>query len=130
PGIREALDGVCHPTVFLGIATGKARRGLDYTLASHDLASLFQTLQTADRNPSKPNPAMLLAAMAEVGVEPAQTVLIGDSIHDMAMAAAAGTAAIGVAWGYNDREDLRIAGAGRIIETPAELGSALVLMGA
>jgi phosphoglycolate phosphatase len=55
-------------------------------------------------------------------------VLIGDSIHDMAMAAAAGTAALGVAWGYNGREDLRIAGADRIIETPAELVSTLVLM--
>jgi phosphoglycolate phosphatase len=130
PGIREALEGLCHPAVFLGIATGKARRGLDHTLASHGLAGLFHTLQTADRNPSKPNPAMLRAAMAEVGIEPAETVLIGDSVHDMAMAAAAGTAALGVAWGYNAREDLRIAGADRIIETPAELRSALVLMGA
>ena len=29
PGIREALDGLRHPEVFLAIATGKARRGLD-----------------------------------------------------------------------------------------------------
>lgn len=125
PGIREALAGLSHPAVFLGIATGKARRGLDHTLASHGLADLFHTLQTADRNPSKPDPAMLHAAMAETGVEAAETALIGDSVYDMAMAAAAGTAALGVAWGYNDPEDLRAAGADRIIETPAEVGAML-----
>jgi hypothetical protein len=32
PGIREALDELRHPEVFLAIATGKARRGLDFTL--------------------------------------------------------------------------------------------------
>jgi len=129
PGIREALDGLRHPEVFLAIATGKARRGLDFTLSSHGLTALFHSLQTADRNPSKPNPAMLLNAMAEVGVEPAETVFIGDSIFDMAMAANARTAALGVAWGYHDREDLRAAGAERIIRTPAELGPTLAAMG-
>lgn len=125
PGIREALAELRHPAVFFGIATGKARRGLDHTLTSHGLADLFHTLQTADRHPSKPNPAMLRAAMAEIGAEPAETVLVGDSVYDMAMATSAGTAALGVAWGYNGPEDLRAAGAHRIIETPAELGSAL-----
>ena len=129
PGIREALDGLRHPEVFLAIATGKARRGLDFTLSSHGLTALFHSLQTSDRNPSKPDPAMLLNAMAEVGVEPAETVFIGDSIFDMTMAANARTAALGVAWGYHDPEDLRAAGAERIIQTPADLGPALAAMG-
>jgi phosphoglycolate phosphatase len=87
-------------------------------------------LQTADRNPSKPAPAMLLNAMAEVGVEPAETILIGDSVFDMAMAVSARTRAVGVAWGYHEPEDLRAAGAERIIETPGQLGQALAAMGA
>ena len=129
PGIREVLDSLCHPAVFFGIATGKARRGLDHTLASHGLAALFHTLQTADRNPSKPNPAMLLNAMAETGVSAQETVLIGDTTFDMAMAATAGTAAIGVAWGYHAAEDLHMAGAQRIIAKPAELGPAIGRLG-
>ena len=129
PGVREALDGLRHPEVFLAIATGKARRGLDFTLSSHGLTALFHSLQTADRNPSKPNPAMLLNAMAEVGVEPSETVFIGDSIFDMTMAANARTAALGVAWGYHDPGDLRAAGAERIIQTPGELGPTLAAMG-
>jgi phosphoglycolate phosphatase len=129
PGIREALDGLRHPEVFLAIATGKARRGLDHTLSSHSLTALFHSLQTVDSNPSKPHPAMLLNAMAEVGVEPSETVFIGDSVFDMAMAANARTAALGVAWGYHDPEDLRAAGAGRIIQSPGELGPTLAEMG-
>jgi phosphoglycolate phosphatase len=130
PGIREALLDIAHPAVCLGIATGKARRGLDHTLRSHGLAELFHTLQTADRNPSKPHPAMLMNAMAETGVSPAETVLIGDTAFDMEMAAAAGTARIGVTWGYHAVEDLRAAGAHRIIGAASELGPALAELGA
>ena len=130
PGIREALEGLVHPTVFLGIATGKARRGLDHTLESHGIAGLFQTLQTADGNPSKPHPAMLVNAMAETGVKAAETVFIGDTVFDMAMAAGAGTAGVGVAWGYHGTDDLRAAGAQRIIQEAAELGPALTKLGA
>jgi phosphoglycolate phosphatase len=129
PGVREALAALGGPAVFLGIATGKARRGLDHTLASHGIAALFHTLQTADRNPSKPDPAMLLKAMEEVGAGPSETVLIGDTVFDMAMADRARTAAVGVAWGYHPREDLRRAGAQRIIEAPAELASVLASLG-
>jgi phosphoglycolate phosphatase len=130
PASGEALDGLRHPEVFFGIATGKARRGLDYTLLAHGLTALFHNLQTADRNPSKPAPAMLLNAMAEVGVAPAETILIGDSVFDMEMAVSARTRAVGVAWGYHEPEDLRAAGAERIIETPGQLGPALAAMGA
>lgn len=128
-GIREMLADLAHPQVFFGIATGKARRGLDYTLASHGLADRFHTLQTADRNPSKPDPAMLLNAMAEVGVAPRETVFVGDTSFDMNMALSAGVSAVGAGWGYHVTEDLRAAGAQRIIGQPGELPAALSSMG-
>ena len=68
-------------------------------------------------------------AMAETGVSAQETVLIGDTTFDMAMAATAGTAAIGVAWGYHAAEDLRTAGAQRIIAEPAELRPAIGRLG-
>ena len=128
-GIREMLADLAHPQVFFSIATGKARRGLDYTLASHGLADRFHTLQTADRNPSKPDPAMLLNAMAEVGVAPRETVFVGDTSFDMNMALSAGVSAVGAGWGYHVTEDLRAAGAQRIIGQPGELPAALSSMG-
>ena len=70
PGAREAVARLAaRPETLLGVATGKARRGLSHALAAHDLGGFFQTLQTADDHPSKPHPSMLLRALAETGAE-------------------------------------------------------------
>lgn len=74
------------------------------------------TLQTADRHPSKPHPAMLHAAMDAVGAKAADTVMIGDTAYDIAMARAAGVRAIGVSWGYHPPAELIAAGAASIAD--------------
>jgi len=125
PGTREALDALDGAGYLLGIATGKAMRGLSAVLERHNLAGRFVTLQTADRGPGKPHPDMLLRAMAETGAEPRHTIMIGDTTFDMLMARYARTAAIGVGWGYHAVEDLRGAGAQMVIERFADLPPAL-----
>lgn len=120
-GIIDALDALAGAGWTLGVATGKSDRGLTHVLAHHDIAHRFVTLQTADRHPSKPNPAMMEAAMREAGAGPADTVMIGDTSFDMTMALAAGTRAIGVAWGYHSVDELIAAGAHAIAETAADL---------
>jgi phosphoglycolate phosphatase len=87
----------------------------------HGVFDLFVTLQTADRHPSKPHPAMLETAMAEAGARPADTVMIGDTVYDIEMGRAAGARALGVAWGYHDPAELLAAGAEAVAETPAHL---------
>ena len=121
PGTLEALDGLERAGFLLGIATGKARRGLDAVLASHAIADRFVTLQTADRAPGKPSPVMLQQAMAEAGADPASTVLVGDTTFDMQMARNAGVAAVGVAWGYHPAMELTEAGAVAVIDRFADL---------
>lgn len=109
-GALETLQALAElPEVLLGIATGKSQRGLTHLLAAHDLDRYFVTAQVADHHPSKPHPSMILAAMAETGVERTRTVMIGDTSYDMEMARAAGVTGIGVGWGYHP---------------PAELGAA------
>ncbi len=105
-GIREVIDALARAGMFLGVATGKSRRGLIATLDRHGLGGKFVTLQTVDDNPGKPAPDMLRRAMAEAGVDPGETAMIGDTIYDIEMARNAGTAAIGVAWGYHVAEEL------------------------
>ncbi len=122
PGVATLLDRLAADGWTLGIATGKSRRGLDALLAHHGLADRFATLQTADRHPSKPDPAMALAALAEAGVSAETAVLVGDTEFDMGLARAAGLRAIGVAWGYHAPERLRSAGAERVARTTDELG--------
>lgn len=121
PGAREALNALESHDVFLGIATGKARRGLLATLERHGLAQRFVTLQTADIGPGKPHPGMLQRAMAEAGVDADETVLIGDTSFDMEMARNAGVLGLGVSWGYHEVEELTAAGATRVIDSFAEL---------
>lgn len=120
-GMADTLDRLAGTGWLLGVATGKSSRGLAFCLDHHGLTERFVTLQTADLHPSKPHPAMALNALAEAGAAPGDSVVIGDTGFDMAMAKAAGMHAIGVAWGYHDRAELLARGADRVAEHPAEL---------
>ena len=125
PGVREALDALsARGDTVLGIATGKSQRGLRHALDLHGLRDYFVTLQTADDAPSKPHPEMLLRALRETGAEPLNTVLVGDTSYDMAMARAAGTHAFGVDWGYHEPHQLDAAGAHLVLSDFAELAPA------
>lgn len=125
-GALACLDSLAaHPALLLGVATGKGRRGLDLMIDMHGLHGRFQTLQTADDNPSKPHPEMLRKALAETGTQAAQAVMIGDTSFDMAMGRAAGMQSWGVAWGYHEVAALHRAGANRVFEDFASLTAAL-----
>lgn len=120
-GIAELIEALTDDGWKLAVATGKSDRGLRLCLESHGLEGRFASLQTADRNPSKPDPAMALAAMAEAGALPEQTVMIGDTGWDMGCARGAGVGAIGVGWGYHDDDELLAAGAHCIASEPSEV---------
>lgn len=124
-GMRECLSALAGGGAVLGIATGKSRRGLDAVLTALGLAQYFATLQTADRHPGKPDPAMLHAAMAETGMTPGDTVFVGDTSFDMAMAVNAGVTGVGVAWGYHEPGELMAAGAASVVGQPTELAAVL-----
>jgi phosphoglycolate phosphatase len=131
PGIADAIAALADAGWMLGVATGKSDRGLALILAAHGLSDRFVTLQTADRHPSKPHPAMARAAMAEAGAVPETTVMIGDTSYDMMMGKAAGCGTVGVAWGYHDGEELRAVGADRVVDHADALpGTLLALLAA
>lgn len=121
PGAREVLDRLAEDGWLLGVATGKAMRGLRAVLERHGLEGRFATLQTADLHPSKPHPAMLAAALAETGCRPEAALMVGDTTFDILMARAAGVAPIGVAWGNHPPGELMAAGAVRVLDHFAEL---------
>jgi phosphoglycolate phosphatase len=110
---------------LLGMATGKSRRGVDRLFEREGWHASFATIQTADDHPSKPHPSMLLQAMLETDVEPARTVMVGDTTYDIEMARAAGTCAVGVAWGYHTTAELTAAGAHCIVQQFSDIPAAL-----
>ncbi len=116
PGALETLAALEAEGWVLGLATGKARRGVEAMMDRHGLHGRFVTIQTPDDNPGKPHPGMLLTAMAAVGAEPGATVMIGDTSYDMLMARAARVHAVGVGWGYHHSNELHTAGAHAVVE--------------
>lgn len=130
PGAKETIERLAAADdIVLGLATGKSRLGVDRLFSREGWHKHFATIQTADDHPSKPHPAMALAAMRETGAAPTATIVVGDTSYDMRMAHAAGCRALGVAWGYHAPAELRDAGAEKIIErfedVPAALGELL-----
>jgi phosphoglycolate phosphatase len=120
-GMAEVLTVLADSGWLLGVATGKSDRGLALCLETHGLSSAFVTLQTADRHPSKPHPAMAELAMVEAGAAPETTVVIGDTSFDMQMAVAARAHPLGVDWGYHDAAELVAAGAAAVVARPVDL---------
>lgn len=125
-GVIPLLDALRDAGWLLGVATGMSDRGLGHCLATHGIANRFVTLQTADRHPSKPHPAMLEAALFEAAAGAADAVMIGDTAFDMAMARDAGVRGIGVDWGYHDARELIGAGAEYVAPSVSELAEYLL----
>ncbi len=122
PGAAESIARHGRDDRFaLGVATGKSRRGVMRLFDQQGWHTYFATVQTADTNRSKPDPEMILTAMAETGIAAEHTLMIGDTSFDMAMARAAGVNAVGVSWGYHPVAMIRGGGADHIVHTFEEL---------
>ena len=92
---------------LLAVATGKSRLGLDRALETTQLRPYFHATRTADQTFSKPHPAMLLELMAELGVSPARTLMIGDTSHDILLAQNACVQVVAIAHGAHPAEELQ-----------------------
>jgi phosphoglycolate phosphatase len=91
----------------LAVATGKSRSGLDEAFAATGLGQVFHSSRTADETRGKPHPQMLLELMSELGVEPQRTLMIGDTTHDLQLAANAGCASVAVSFGAHESAALQ-----------------------
>ena len=98
-GILPLLAELRERGHWLTVATGKSRMGLNHALQDAQLKGLFDGSRTADETAGKPSPLMLHELMAEFGVEPERTLMIGDTTHDLQMAQNAGCACVGVSYG-------------------------------
>ncbi|HTF15233.1 MAG TPA: HAD-IA family hydrolase, partial [Burkholderiales bacterium] len=90
----------------LAIATGKSRAGLARALDNTGLRHLFAASRCADQCASKPAPDMLCELIEELGTNAVDTLMIGDTVHDLQMAARAGVRAVAVSHGAHPRGDL------------------------
>jgi phosphoglycolate phosphatase len=106
PGARQLLDMLRARGVLLAVATGKTHAGLARSLEIAGLQQHFSATRCADQTRPKPHPAMLHELQQDLALEPAQMLMIGDTSHDLQMAASAGVAAVAVAYGAHPRHEL------------------------
>jgi phosphoglycolate phosphatase len=98
-GVPEMLAELGAAGIVLGVATGKSRAGLDHALAQHGIGGFFTATRCADEGFAKPHPDMLLRLMDQVGAAPGDTLMIGDTTHDLLLARNAGVAGLAVGYG-------------------------------
>jgi phosphoglycolate phosphatase len=101
-GVPELLADLHGRGRRLAVATGKARRGLERALDATGLRPWFEATRCADEGFAKPHPDMLLMLLDITGVEPRRAVMVGDTTHDLELAANAGIDAVAVSYGAHD----------------------------
>jgi phosphoglycolate phosphatase len=120
-GARALVMDLREAGWLLGVATGKARRGVDHFLDAHGFADVFDCAFCADDGPGKPHPHMLQLNLKAVSVEASQAVMIGDTSFDMIMAREAGCLAQGVSWGFHTADEIEAGGAHHVADDFAGL---------
>lgn len=125
-GVPQMLDALAGAGAWLAVATGKSRAGLDRALKQTDWSHHFLTTRCADEGAPKPDPWMLRDICEEVGVDPVEVLMVGDTTHDLGMARAAGTGAIAVTYGAHPRSELETEPSLAVVDSIAELRASLL----
>ena len=121
-GVTEGLSACAARGLRLGCVTNKPTAAAADLLAQLGLAHRFALIQGGDRHGLKPDPAPLLQAAHELGVDPARVVMVGDSVNDAQAARAAGMGLVIVTYGYNHGQPARSIEADAHLDSLAELG--------
>ena len=125
-GVREGLDDLKTAGYALGCVTNKTGRFTLPLLKDLGIYDAFAIVISGDTlEYRKPHPAPLLHAAEFFKLDPAQALMVGDSISDVKAARAAGFMIACVPYGYNHGEDIRGAKPDLLIDTLADLKNEL-----
>lgn len=101
PNVREGLARMRADGLSIACVTNKPRELMQPLFETLGIADALDVLVGAgDTVERKPHPAPLLAACERLGMEPAVTVMIGDSENDALAGRAASITSLTVPYGY------------------------------
>ncbi|MRR49605.1 MAG: phosphoglycolate phosphatase [Rhodocyclaceae bacterium] len=124
PGVMEGLERFKTMKLPLGVITNKAQAFTLPLLERAGLASYMNVVVSGDLLPRpKPDPMPLVWACGRLGVSPADTLMVGDSVHDFKAGQAAGCRVFLVPYGYNEGQDVRSLAADAIVASILEAAS-------
>jgi 2-phosphoglycolate phosphatase len=127
-GIDGLLERIEAQRMRWGIVTNKAGHLTDELLARIGWANRADAVVSGDTLPvKKPDPAPVLLACEQAGMNPRRGVFVGDDHRDIQAGAAAGLFTVAVSWGYLDGGDPHSWGADAVVDHPTGLADLLRL---
>jgi len=124
--VKSCLEFLHQQKIYLAIATGKGRKGLDAALTSSGLQDYVVVSRCADETRSKPHPQMLDEILTDLNLSPGQAIMVGDTTYDIDMANSIGMDSVAVTYGMHDETVLRKSNPTHLINDITELKSLVV----
>ena len=122
PGIVELLAALTSRGISVAVVSNKpddmTRKAVAHFLPGIPFAAV---LGARPGVPIKPDPTSALSVAADLGLEPADVMFVGDMEPDMRMATAAGMCPVGVTWGFRTGAELQSWGARHLVEHPSDI---------
>lgn len=127
PGVVEGLEALRAKGLPLAVITNKAAAFTTPLLERTGLARYFDVVVPGDLLPKpKPDPMPVIWACGRLGVSPADTLLIGDSVHDFHAGRGAGCRVLLVPYGYNEGQDVRGLACDAIVATILDAANLII----
>lgn len=121
-GIPELTSALIQRRYSLAVLSNKPDDFTKRMIAHYFQPSPFSVVRGQLSNvPLKPDPTAALQIAQDLGVPPAHWLYLGDTNTDMCTARRAGMHAVGVLWGFRDREELLESGAEHVVAKPEEV---------
>ncbi len=121
-GVPETLKALHEQGFILGCVTNKAASCTLPLLNQLKIDHYFTSIVSGDTcTNKKPHPEPILFGIKEMGLEPEDCALVGDSAHDIHAAQAANIPAIAVNYGYNQGVDLSTQNPYALVENFADI---------
>ncbi len=118
PGVIDGLEAFKAMGLPMGVITNKAQAFTIPLLERTGLMPYMSVAVSGDQLPKpKPDPMPLVWACGRMDVSPADTLMIGDSLHDFHAGRNAGCKVFLVPYGYNEGQDVRGLAADAIVST-------------
>lgn len=122
PGVVEGLKSLQKIACRLGCVTNKGARFTHPLLDKLELSQFFEVIVSGDTlDKKKPDPAPLFYAANQLGVKAEESLMVGDSMHDVDAGRAAGFQVVCVSYGYNHGHDIRLSKPDAVVDSLLEL---------
>lgn len=100
PGMKETLQALRIADFRLGVATLKADRFVRVMLQELEILNCFVSIHGMDESDQRTKAQLIRLCMNETDASPDETVMVGDSVHDLRGARESGVSFLGVTYGY------------------------------